>query len=102
MMERRRLLRIGGACLAGLTVAKATAQNDKATAQDESGGAHTGVLREAPPQHLMREHAVLERILIIYENGAQRLSNQTFSMQVLSSAADLVREVIEDHHMRLE
>jgi len=79
----------------GFVVSKAAAQNRVTEATAEA-------TRVTPPEFLMREHAILERILIIYENGAQHLSNEAFSTKVLLSAADLIREVIEDHHMRLE
>jgi hemerythrin-like domain-containing protein len=89
------MLRAGSACIAGFIVSNAGAQNSGSEPKTEGA-------RVTPPEFLMREHAILERILVIYENGAQHLSNETFSTKVLLSAADLIREVIEDHHMRLE
>jgi hemerythrin-like domain-containing protein len=89
------MLQAGSACLAGLVISSASAQDRAAAPKSEP-------VRVTPPEYLMREHAVLERILVIYEHGAQHLSNETFSMPVLASAADLIRDVIEDHHMRLE
>jgi hemerythrin-like domain-containing protein len=94
-MQRRDVLCAGSACLAGWIVSSAGAQTKADPPKPEP-------VRIAPPEYLLREHAVLERILVIYETGAQRLSTETFSTKVLSSAADLIRDVIEDHHMRLE
>src|SRR5689334_21426443 len=94
-LHRRDILRVGSACIAGCVISRAAAQ-------DRAEAPQSDPVRVTPPEYLMREHAVLERILVIYENGAQRLSNETFPPQVLLSAADLIREVIEDHHMRLE
>jgi hemerythrin-like domain-containing protein len=51
----------------------------------------------------MREHGVLDRILLIYEEGLRRLdSRQDFDPAVLAESAQIVRRFIEDYHEKLE
>ncbi len=57
----------------------------------------------SPPEDLMREHGVLRRILLIYEEIRGRLdSDREFPHEVLSSAADIIHRFIEEYHERLE
>jgi hemerythrin-like domain-containing protein len=57
----------------------------------------------SPPEDLMREHGVLRRILLIYEDIQGRLKgNKKFPPETLSSAADVIRKFIEDYHEKLE
>ncbi|HEX9667069.1 MAG TPA: hemerythrin domain-containing protein [Thermodesulfobacteriota bacterium] len=59
---------------------------------------------EIPPtEDLMREHAVLNRILLIYDEIILRLrTGKDFSPQTLKLAAETIRNFIEDYHERLE
>jgi hemerythrin-like domain-containing protein len=51
----------------------------------------------------MREHGVLSRILLIYEEIIKRLiENQALPPEVLPSSAALIRRFIEDYHEKLE
>ncbi len=51
----------------------------------------------------MREHGLLNRILLIYEESILRLSNQTdMRPEHLASAADIIRRFIEEYHEKLE
>jgi hemerythrin-like domain-containing protein len=57
----------------------------------------------SPPEDLMREHGVLRRILIIYEDIRSRLnSGKEFPAETLSSAAGIIQEFIEQYHEKLE
>ncbi|MGZ4956760.1 MAG: hemerythrin domain-containing protein [Methylobacter sp.] len=58
----------------------------------------------APMEDLMREHGILERILLIYDEILWRRlpGNVEFPPEVLSKGADLVRRFIEDYHEKLE
>jgi hemerythrin-like domain-containing protein len=54
-------------------------------------------------EDLMREHGVLNRVLLIYEEGVQRINAGTPpSADVLSSAAGIIRKFIEQYHEQLE
>jgi hemerythrin-like domain-containing protein len=57
----------------------------------------------SPAEDLMREHGVLSRILLIYEEIIKRLiENQALPPEVLPSSAALIRRFIEDYHEKLE
>jgi hemerythrin-like domain-containing protein len=54
-------------------------------------------------EDLMREHGVLNRIILIYEEGLRRLrGNQEVSPDVFQKPAMLVRKFVEDYHEKLE
>lgn len=65
--------------------------------------AHAAEEKVSPPEDLMREHGVLNRILLIYEDGLCRLSGcRPFEAEPVRASADIVRRFIEDYHERLE
>ncbi len=54
-------------------------------------------------EDLMREHGVLNRILLIYEEGLRRLhAKEDVPPEVLYHPAELVRKFVEDYHEKLE
>lgn len=54
-------------------------------------------------EDLMREHGVLNRILLIFEEGLRRLqTKEDVPPEVFHSPAELVRKFVEDYHERLE
>jgi hemerythrin-like domain-containing protein len=56
-----------------------------------------------PPEDLMREHAVLNRILLIYEEGIRRIrQRRDLPPDALRSAAGIIRRFLEDYHEKLE
>jgi hemerythrin-like domain-containing protein len=56
-----------------------------------------------PPEDLMREHAVLNRVLLIYEESADRLEqNKLPPIDALKRSADIIQRFIEQYHERLE
>ena len=56
-----------------------------------------------PPEDLMREHGVLNRVLLVYEAGLQKFARgEDFNVAILSRAAGIVHEFIEDYHERNE
>jgi hemerythrin-like domain-containing protein len=57
----------------------------------------------SPAEDLMREHGVLNRVLLIYDHHLHMLADkQTFDGSVLASAADVIRHFVEDYHEKLE
>jgi hemerythrin-like domain-containing protein len=57
----------------------------------------------SPAEDLMREHGVLNRILLIYDNCRSHLVNkEQFDMDVLNNSAQIIRIFIEDYHEKLE
>src|SRR4051812_43041243 len=54
-------------------------------------------------EDLMREHGVLNRILLIYEEGLRRLrAKDEVPPDVFHKPALLVRKFVEDYHEKLE
>jgi hemerythrin-like domain-containing protein len=56
-----------------------------------------------PPEDLMREHGVLDRLLLIYEAGLRKFySNEDFDPAVITGTAQIVRDFIENYHEQSE
>ncbi len=101
--SRRHFLLAGTATGTGLVIAglarstkaveaTATAKSGPQTAEDIS-----------PPEDLMREHSVLNRILLIYDECLRRLHGQENLEPIpLVGAAKIIRTFIEDYHEKLE
>jgi hemerythrin-like domain-containing protein len=54
-------------------------------------------------EDLMREHGLIERILLIYEDAAGRLdANRELPIKTLAATAGIVRSFVEDYHQKLE
>jgi hemerythrin-like domain-containing protein len=54
-------------------------------------------------EDLMREHGVLNRVLLVYEEGLRRLRNkEDISPDVFHKTATLVRKFVEEYHEKLE
>lgn len=56
----------------------------------------------APAEDLMREHGLLNRILLIYEESERRLSGNNYTSGALKDAAGIIRHFIEEYHEKLE
>jgi hemerythrin-like domain-containing protein len=56
-----------------------------------------------PSEDLMREHGVLNRILLIYDSFTDHLGkNEPFDLAELVKSAQIIRTFIEDYHEKLE
>jgi hemerythrin-like domain-containing protein len=56
-----------------------------------------------PVEDLMREHGLLRRIFLVYDEVIRRMrAGQRVELEPLANAAKLVREFIEDYHERNE
>lgn len=54
-------------------------------------------------EDLMREHGILNRLLLIYQDIARRIEHhQDFPLDALTKSAHLVRSFLEDYHEKLE
>ena len=54
-------------------------------------------------EDLMREHGILNRVLLIYEAIIKKIeNNQNFSLHTLQKTVDIIRLFIEGHHERME
>jgi hemerythrin-like domain-containing protein len=104
MVNNRRqfLFWTGGVGLAGIGALTASADpDDKKSAKDKKGSQQEEQV--SAPEDLMREHGVLNRILLIYEEGMRRIrDNHDIAPEVFQGSAQLVRRFIEDYHEHLE
>jgi hypothetical protein len=56
-----------------------------------------------PPEDLMREHGVLDRVLLLYEAAIRKFSsNADFDPALISQSAEIVRDFINDYHEKSE
>src|SRR5438270_12867254 len=56
-----------------------------------------------PPEDLMREHGVLDRLLLVYEAGVRKFAaNEDFDPAIITTAAETVRDFIENYHEKSE
>jgi hemerythrin-like domain-containing protein len=97
---RRRFLQQSSIAGAGLLApAIVLADPQKAPAPEKKKDAED----ISPAEDLMREHGVLNRVLLIYDYHLHRLATkQTFDGSVLAGAADVIRHFVEDYHEKLE
>ncbi len=105
--DRRRFLAhtaawgLGGA---GTVALLAAGPGDAGQKKDEGKkGGQAQAEEVSAPEDLMREHGVLNRVLLIYEEGLRRIrGNQEIAPEVFHRTATLVRRFVEDYHERLE
>ena len=89
---RRRFFLGTGTCLMLLGCTTAGAAPSKAPASGEGEPGED----VSPPEDLMREHGVLNRILLIYEESGRRLdAGQAVPIDVVANGADIIRRFIE-------
>jgi hemerythrin-like domain-containing protein len=87
---------VGATLAAGLILPAYAAEQD----EKESEGKEESV---TPPEDLMREHGVLDRVLLVYEAGARKFSSgEDFDPAVISDAATIARDFIENYHEKSE
>lgn len=57
----------------------------------------------SPPEDLMQEHGLLNRILLIYDHSLQQMAaGQAANVGALNAAAGIVRAFVEDYHEKQE
>jgi hemerythrin-like domain-containing protein len=57
----------------------------------------------SPPEDLMREHGVLNRVLLLYEAAVAKFGRgENFDVMVVSRGAEIIRDFIEGYHERNE
>lgn len=103
--SRRQFLQVGtltgsGFLVAGISAAAEAGEDRKAAPKQGGGQAPEAV---SPAEDLMREHGVLNRILLVYEECLRRLRGEKgVDPATLAGAAGIVRTFIEDYHGKLE
>lgn len=94
--HRRRLFQ----ATTGLIVAGAV---PLATAAYAAGNEENKAEQVTPPEDLMREHGVLNRVLLIYDTVIRKIEGrEDFDPAVISGSAQVVQQFIEGYHERNE
>jgi len=94
---QRSMLKAGVVSIAGLpALASAASQEKKPGKIDPDAGV-------TAPEDLMKEHGVLNRCLLIYEEAIRRLRNkEQVAPEVFNQTAELIRSFVEEYHERNE
>ena len=88
---------IGAGCLLPAMIA---AQQKPAPTQLEEQNEAEEI---SPAEDLMREHGLLNRILLVYDHHLRLLSaKKPFDGSILVSSADIIRHFVEEYHEKLE
>jgi hemerythrin-like domain-containing protein len=96
LTSRRRFLCLTGSVAAGILPAIAPT----GLAAQKKEGKESAV---SPVEDLMREHGVLRRMLLIYEEAAYRIEkNKDLPPAVLEESAGIMRRFVENYHEKLE
>ena len=98
-LDRRSFMHVGTLVGTGLLVPATLA------AQQRAGARGGGEPEEdvAPPEDLMREHGVLKRVLLVYEEAIRRIDGKKdFPVDAVKNGAEVIRTFIEDYHEKLE
>lgn len=99
-IDRRGLIAFG-ASLGAIALVGCAGKSPARAAHEEH---EEGDEEVAPPEDLMREHGVLNRLLLVYEESIRRLEGGAadLSADTLTSATGIIRRFIEDYHEKLE
>lgn len=99
--DRRQFLQMSlGIVAAGGLVVPARAQGLTDKAEQTVGVKPADV---TPPEDLMREHGVLDRVLLIYEAAMRKFAaSEDLDPKVISNSAQVVRDFIENYHEQSE
>ena len=99
--HRRNFIRKGsllvlGSAVIGMAGANTHAQVSKVEDEDEEKEVSAN-------EDLMREHGLLQRMMIIYDTAVMRVSNnEYFNPVFINQTAGIVRNFVEDYHEKLE
>ncbi len=104
--SKRRLLRLGAlaavtapAVLVSPTFGKRKGAGEKI--KELAGGKKEEEV--TPPEDLMREHGVLDRVLLLYEAAIGKFSShEDFDPAIVMQSAEIIRDFIHNYHERSE
>jgi len=92
--DRRRFLTRSGLALTGIVIAPSAALHAQQKETEEE---------VSPIEDLMREHGLLNRVLLVYEACGRRIAAKGgFDPSVLNQAAGIIKNFIEAYHEKLE
>lgn len=100
---RRRFLGIAGGSLLMAACGKGSIGSAGRTLPNGASTEDESEEEVSPPEDLMREHGVLNRILLIYDESARRLdASEALPIDIVASGGDIIRRFIEQYHEKLE
>ena len=103
LMPSKRDLLLGGGAVAALAapvVLIAPALGEEKGAGDKPKEMEEQV---TPPEDLMREHGVLDRVLLLYEAGIRKWSSRAdFDPALITQSAEIIRDFINNYHEKSE
>jgi len=103
LVTKRDLINVTGSSLASAVFAPAIITRAAFAEESKKESQSDAAEEVTPPEDLMREHGVLDRVLLIYDAAIRRLSaNQDFDPTVISDCAKLVQDFIENYHEKSE
>jgi hemerythrin-like domain-containing protein len=98
-LHRRSFLHATGKFAAAAAVLPATLLAQKPTGQEQ----HEQDDDVSTNEGLMREHGILKRVLLIYDEVIRRIdAKEDFPPQTVIDSAQIIRKFIEDYHEKLE
>jgi hemerythrin-like domain-containing protein len=105
--NRRQFLITGSTLVSSGLVLPLSALAQQKGAEPEKPGAKKGAPEKeeevSTNEDLMREHGVLNRILLIYDEVHRRIqAKKDFDPAIVGDAAGLIKSFIEDYHEKLE
>jgi hemerythrin-like domain-containing protein len=111
--SRREFIRVtavtaatGGGLLILARAGEARAAEDQGEGKDgKKGEGKAGDKAEdvSPPEDLMREHGVLKRVMLVYDEYLRRMgAGEELPPEPLAQAAGIIRGFVEDYHEKLE
>ena len=103
LMPSKRDLLLGGGAVAALAapvVLIGSALGEEKGAGDKPKEKEEEV---TPPEDLMREHGVLDRVLLLYEAGVRKWSSrEDFDPALITQSAEIIRDFINNYHEKSE
>ncbi len=106
---RRAFTQVAGAAglitLGGLLIPASAAERRQAKSKKTSGASRQEEAEQSvtPPEDLMREHGVLDRMLLVYEAAMRKFdAREDFDPAVITQSAQVIKEFIENYHEKNE
>jgi hemerythrin-like domain-containing protein len=103
MKTSRRTFLVGTSAVATSTLVTPFSALATQTAQKKTAKKEEPEEDVSTNEDLMREHGVLNRILLIYDETIRRIqANEKFDPAVIVKSAGIIKSFIEDYHEKLE
>jgi len=103
LYARRHLVRAAGTGLLLVGTPAIVASSAHGTAGRKAKQGAQAREEVTPPEDLMREHGVLDRLLLLYEAAIRKYSSQEdFDPALMTQSAEILRDFIHNYHEKSE